>query len=189
MVAQRAMVPHAGRLNPSIPRHPKEAAILILLFPSEGQIQTVFISRARHDSDVHSGQISFPGGQLESGDADHEACARRETHEEIGVKIPKKHLIGRLSPLYIPVSNFLVTPIMASIPYTPQFIPERKEVQSIVPTPLAHLLDVNTMAVKDMTISSGQKVPNVPFYQVDEHKIWGATAMILSECLYLMREL
>lgn len=189
MQAQGRMAPHPGRISPAIPKHARQAAILILLYPKGDQIQTVFINRARHHSDVHSGQISFPGGQLERTDANLEACAVRETQEEIGVEISGQSLIGRLSPLYIPVSNFLVTPIMASIPYIPEFLPDQTEVQAILPVPMAHLLDAQNLGVMDMELSSGRKVIDVPFFQVQERTIWGATAMILSECLHLVREL
>ena len=183
------MAPHSGRISPLIPENVRQAAILILLFPVADKIQTVFISRALHHSDVHSGQVSFPGGQLELQDAHLEACAVRETQEEIGVEVSGQNIIGRLSPLYIPVSNFLVTPIMASIPYTPEFVPDRLEVESILPVPMTHLLDAENLGMMDMELSSGRKVTNVPYFMVEERTIWGATAMILSECLHLVREL
>ncbi len=187
-LAHMQMAPHEGRLHHNVPQHAKQAAVLILLYPHDQQVHTVFISRTRHQNDVHSGQISFPGGRQDPSDLDLEDCALRETKEEIGLATERSAILGRLSPLYIPVSNFLVTPMMAALEEVPDFTPEPLEVQSILPIPMEQLLDERSLASKDMVLSSGRVIRKVPYFAVGSQVIWGATAMILSECLQLIRE-
>lgn len=164
----------------------KQAAILILLFPVNGAIHIAFIKRSIYDG-PHSGQISFPGGVFEKEDVNLSNTALRESMEEIGI-IPKEiHLLGNLSKLQIPVSLFEVMPFVGYSKSTPRFVIDPKEVQEIILIPLFKLADKNIIS-NELRVLGNTKY-SIPFYKYNGHKIWGATAMILSEFLQIMEEL
>jgi 8-oxo-dGTP pyrophosphatase MutT (NUDIX family) len=108
----------------------KASAVLIVLFREHKQTKIVFILRSVYEG-VHSGQISFPGGQKEDTDKDMVDTALRETKEEIGIEIGRENIIGKLSNLYIPNSNFCVEPYIAFIDKLDKLIPDDIEVQHI----------------------------------------------------------
>lgn len=169
-----------GKLE--IPPDVKRAAVLALFYPGDdGTATLVFIKRAEYPG-VHSGQISFPGGAYEPGDHDLIATALRETAEEIGVG--KKHIevIGQLSDLYIPPSNFLVTPVVGYALRRPDFIPDPQEVSRILEISVNRLMDKNCILEKEIEVFPAMKL-KVPCYYINGNVIWGATAMILSELI------
>ncbi len=182
------MAAYRGRLTFNPSPDARRAAVLILLFPSEEQVSTVFIERVEHINDKHSGQISFPGGSLEPGDSSVEDCALRESHEEIGVDPSSVNILGRLSPLYIPVSNYQVTPVIGMTNSTPSFFPEAREVSSILPVSVQTFTQPDVIKRMDMKVQAGITLKNVPYYNVKSRVIWGATAMIMSEFLQLIRD-
>jgi 8-oxo-dGTP pyrophosphatase MutT (NUDIX family) len=146
----------------------------------------VFIERVSNKKDDrHSGQISFPGGKLEDSDPSPAFAALRETEEEIGVEMNKVNLLGKLTDLYIPVSNFLVYPFVGFMEEEPVFRRQESEVASIVESPLDHLLTPETRGVTHLSIQNGLTIPDVPYFDVDGHVVWGATAMMLNEFLEL----
>jgi len=157
------------------------AAVLILLYPVGHEIQLVFMKRNEYDG-PHSGQVSFPGGAWETEDLSLEQTAIRETREEIGVA-GDIEILGALTPLHIPVSNFMVSPFVGWIDETPEFLPDRSEVQYVIEVSLRELLDP-AMRDSETLYHHGRPV-EAPFYRVGLDKIWGATAMILSEFLQL----
>jgi 8-oxo-dGTP pyrophosphatase MutT (NUDIX family) len=164
-----------------IPEDVRKAGVLVLFYPSNGNINLVFIKRAEYPG-VHSGQVSFPGGGRETGDKDIVATALREAEEEIGVA---RHIVvpvGTLTDLFIPPSNFLVTPVVGYTHDRPDFKPDPAEVDQILEVPLSTLLDKDTRQEKDITIFPAINL-NVPCYYADGHVIWGATAMMLSELI------
>jgi 8-oxo-dGTP pyrophosphatase MutT (NUDIX family) len=160
---------------------PLHAAVLILLYPVDGEMHVVFMKRNEYDG-PHSGQVSFPGGAREAQDLSLEQTAIRETREEIGIE-EDLEILGALTPLHIPVSNFLVFPFLAWLEKTPVFFPDRSEVQYLIEVPLKELLDP---AIRESeTIYHHGKTIEAPYYRVGKEKIWGATAMMLSEFLVL----
>ena len=171
--------------NPMMPLA-RRSAVLVLLFPDQGQLKTVFIKRSVYNG-VHSGQISFPGGQYETTDDSFEATALRETKEEIGVPGDKIQLIGRLTDFYIPPSNFLVKVYVGYTPQKPEYIPDKKEVQSVVEVNVEDLYDGNNITQKEFYSTSRNGVVNAPTYVISGVEIWGATAMIVSELLDVLR--
>ena len=174
-----------NNLNNIIPLA-KNSAVLILLFPENGKLKTVFIRRSVYDG-VHSGQISFPGGKVETTDKDFEATALRETFEEIGVKPEAIEIIGQLTDFYISPSNFLVKVFAGYTLQKPAFIPDKKEVQSILEVDIDEFFDSNNIAEKEFYSTSRKTAVFAPCYLVNGLEIWGATAMMLSEMLDILK--
>jgi len=156
-----------------------KAGVMLLLYRRRRSWHMVLI---RRPSTVlyHKDQISFPGGQLEQGE-NFEQAALRETWEELGVHSDQIRIIGSLTPLYIPPSNFCIYPVVAAAGGTLSFKPHPEEVAEIIEVPLGHFLDARSLRRETWTIG-GQPV-DVPFYAFKGHKIWGATAMVLAEFL------
>jgi 8-oxo-dGTP pyrophosphatase MutT (NUDIX family) len=164
--------------------NPKIAAVLALIYPDENQYKTVFIKRQVYRG-VHSGQISFPGGKRESSDDSLKITALRETEEEIGVPKSNVYVIGALSKLYIPPSNFLVHPYVGFLAKKPTFLASEKEVSEILSVELQQF---NKKEVQQTTnIKVGQTEIACPCYKIDDNIIWGATAMIVSELVEITK--
>jgi 8-oxo-dGTP pyrophosphatase MutT (NUDIX family) len=171
---------------PRIPGHDaRVAAVLILLYPVKGSVHTVFMQRPDYNG-VHGGQISFPGGKKELSDKDIIATALREANEETGVPVSAVSVIGKLTPLFIPVSNMLVTPVVAWTKEKPHFRHQAEEVVFLFDAELRRFLDPSIIKIKPMVIR-GEPI-DVKYYDYDGNVIWGATAMILNELLTIIRE-
>ena len=159
---------------------PKRAAVMILLRPdSRGQLHIVLTLR-QPQLRGHAGQVSFPGGAQESVDSDLQATAARETCEEIGICGDSLRPLGCLPRLYIPASNYEVTPIVASCPPEACFAPNPDEVAEVFCFALEDMLRDSFKRDERRTIRGHDVF--VPYYAVAGHKVWGATAMLLSEC-------
>jgi 8-oxo-dGTP pyrophosphatase MutT (NUDIX family) len=169
-----------------VPENVKKAGVLALFYPYDGSIYLVLIKRNEYPG-VHSGQISFPGGGWEDCDKDLIDTALRETEEEIGVNRNAVIPIGKLTDLFIPPSNFLVTPIVGYSHVRPDFKPDPAEVERILEIPLDSLLDLKTRQEQEITIYPAVKL-KVPCFYVDEYVIWGATAMMISELIDLINQ-
>lgn len=167
------------------PDSAKASAVMIVLFQENNQIKILFILRSLYDG-VHSGQISFPGGQKEETDNDLLETAMRETLEEVGLQIDNKNVIGKLSDFYIPNSNFIVAPFVAFIDQIDSLIPDCTEVQEIYKIPLLELLDEKTIQLKEVLTRKNQSL-NAPCFFINGLKIWGATAMILNELVEVIK--
>jgi 8-oxo-dGTP pyrophosphatase MutT (NUDIX family) len=173
--------------DPYQPRHDtKIAATLMLIYPDENQrLHFPLIVRPENQG-VHSGQVSFPGGRFEEEDQDFITCAIREAEEEIGVKIDKSHVIGEMSKIYIPPSNFLVYPVLAALPSRPNFVNSPFEVSQLLEVPINFLEDTASQKIKK-AVFKGLEL-DVPYYDFFGQDVWGATAMILSEFLEIWRK-
>jgi len=164
----------------------RNSAVLILIFPVNRKLKTVLIQRSVYEG-VHSGQISFPGGKYEKSDKDFKATALRETFEEIGVEPEKIEIIAQLSDFYIPPSNFLVKVFVGYSSQKPVFTPDHKEVQSILEVDIDDFYDSRNIAEKEFYSTSGHTTINAPCYLVNGMAIWGATAMMLSELIDILK--
>jgi 8-oxo-dGTP pyrophosphatase MutT (NUDIX family) len=164
-----------------------KSSVLILLYPEEEKIKTVVMLRPAYNG-VHSGQISLPGGKWEISDIDMATTALRETYEEIGVHPSTIRLLGQLSPLYIPPSNYLVFPYIGISDNKPEFLKDPSEVQEIIEIDIAELLNKDTCTKRRLPFNDGSSL-EVPCYTFSETIIWGATAMILSEFIALLESI
>ncbi len=156
----------------------KHSAILFLIFPENEKFYTCLIKRPA-SMRYHPGQLAFPGGKVEKGDLSPQMAAIRETEEEVGVGPGSYLIIGKLSDLYIPVSNFIIHPYLAWADRKPDFFANYSEVEDIVLFPLHDFMENEHIEQTQMTTSFG--MTNVPYYSCYSEKVWGATAMILSE--------
>lgn len=170
---KKAQKPDIESLNP------RKSAVLILLFPSENSIRTLFIQRPVYDG-VHSGQVAFPGGKFDETDRDLQETALRETYEEIGIPPNEIQVFGKLTDLYIPPSNFIVSPYIGFIDKQPEFVINAYEVQRVIDVDLFSLNEEAIVTEKTITHSSGFTI-KAPCYEIEELTIWGATAMMISE--------
>lgn len=162
-----------------------KAAVLLYFYENEGQLNLTLIKRTTYDG-PHSGQISFPGGKPESVDSSLWETAKREFEEELGVTISLNESFLTLSPVYIPPSNFLVTPFVFVAKMRPFFQIDSREVAlqlDISLNELIHLKIKQRPLLEDI-----HKGVIVPCYTYKEHMIWGATAMILSEFICFLKE-
>ncbi|MGH2538513.1 MAG: NUDIX hydrolase [Candidatus Promineifilaceae bacterium] len=182
--AQRRMspVPRAGRPAEK-PGRPRLAAVLVLLYNRARQTHLVLTVR-RDDLAYHAGQVSFPGGRRE-GKESLAQTALREAQEEIGLDPAALTLVGELTPLYIPPTDYEVHPFVAWHPGRPAFRPQPGEVAGILETPLGLLLNPATRRQERWNVRGVEL--EVPFYAIEGYQAWGATAMILSELLARLR--
>jgi 8-oxo-dGTP pyrophosphatase MutT (NUDIX family) len=166
----------------------RDAGVLILLYPYTKQDAELYLAliRRREYPGVHSGQISFPGGRREAGET-LQSTALRETKEELGVSTDGLKIIGQLSSLYTPPSNFCIYPFVAFNPFRPEFRPEPREVAEVIEVSLTKLVDPAVFKVETWHFEKYGK-RRIPFFEIKGHKIWGATAMILSEFLTLLND-
>lgn len=172
--------------NPSIPTDARVACVLNLLHRSEEGWHTVLIQRSANPRDRHGGQVSFPGGSWEEGDGGLANVALREAEEEVGVPAQQIEILGQLTDLYIPVSNFLVHPFVGILHGTATFSPQPGEVDLVLTPALSTFQTPENRKKTDLTLHQGITLKDVPYFDVDGRVVWGATAMILSEFLELL---
>ena len=159
--------------------NPKKAAVMMLFYPKMTQTHLALILRTSYNG-VHSSQIAFPGGKVEPEDLNLTETAIRETHEEIGVHPMHINVIRAFTEVYIPPSNFMVYPFMGYSQTELDFALQEDEVAGIVELPLVDFLNDNNVVSNTMKTSYAGDI-EVPGFKVQEHFIWGATAMMMSE--------
>lgn len=183
--AQRRLAPQPvqdGWSPEHTPETARHAAVLLLVYDGPGG--PALPLTLRHATlPSHAGQVSLPGGAL-GHDESPEAAAVRETHEEIGIAPESIHVLGRLSTLWVPVSNFVITPIVGVATAPPTFHLRETEVEALIEAPLARLLDAGS--IQWTWRQRGDERIAVPYFDVGGHAVWGATAMILSEFTCLL---
>ncbi len=183
--SQLKMMPkhHQGNLPAGKNAETKTSAVLLLLFPEDALYKLVFIKRSE-DGGKHSGQIAFPGGKTEPGDANIQETALREAEEEIGIRREDIAQIKPLTALFIPVSNYMVYPFVGISKSKPDFSINKREVQQLYFADIKSLLNAacikKTFKVRNRTVTA-------PFFIFDEFELWGASAMMLSEFIDLLK--
>jgi 8-oxo-dGTP pyrophosphatase MutT (NUDIX family) len=184
----------AMRMAPQNPNHQsvaaarergsREGAVLILLYPHENELYLVLTVRSSLLR-THSGQISLPGGRIESGESAMDT-ALRETEEELGIPTTDIEVLGALTEVYIPPSNYCLAPFVGVIATRPAFQPNAEEVAALIELPVRHLLDTTNHFVEEWMIEGAAR--QIPYFGFNDYKIWGATAIILSEFVVLWEQ-
>jgi len=162
-----------------------KAGVLVLFYPWKKRLHLVLTKRTPSVL-FHQGQISFPGGRQDQGES-LQQTALREAREELRIEPSQIRILGELTPIYIPPSNYCMYPIVAATDKRPDFQPSSHEVAEVIEVPLNHLLDPQNMRREVWTIMGIEA--DVPFYFFKGYKIWGATAMVLAELIELLRSL
>ena len=165
----------------------RPAAVLVPLYQRDGRDYLLFTERTAH-LEHHAGEISFPGGGYDAGDADLSMTALRETEEEIGVLRNSVKVIGQLSQLYIPPSNFNVQPVIAYTNNIPDFILEENEVDSVLEIDIEDFVNKQNIQHKKVLTRNNLRV-SVICYFIQNEIIWGASAMIISEFVEVLKKI
>jgi len=178
-VAQKEMlaIPRVDVQFPKSEEHAIPSAVLILLYQDKDDIRFFLTERTEHVQH-HKGQISLPGGSWEEGEHLHET-AMREAEEEIGVPMDDIDVITELTPLFVKVTGYIIHPFVGTINYIPKLVIHEGEVNDDFSVSLKELLNPDTKKIELWTIRNTPV--DVPFFQFGKYKVWGATAMILSE--------
>lgn len=169
------------------PATARAASVLALCYPVDGALHLLFIQRTSPPGDRHGGQISFPGGRADDDDESAAATALREVWEEVGVDPDPIELVGELTPLYIPISNYLVNPFVGYLAERPRLIPQVTEVARTLELPLAEFFRESVVEYRNKKLYNGMILKDVPHWVIGEESIWGATAMIVGELIALGR--
>ena len=188
--AQATMAPPGRERFPAAPANARHAAVLALLHQKHGEWYLLFIQRTNPPGDHHGGQISFPGGSVDPGDTSAMDTALREAEEEVGLDRSQVEVLGQLTPLYIPVSNFRVDPVVGvwGAAAGAKYRLQEAEVQRTLELPVTEFLRGGARKVRDRKTSRGLLLKSVPYYDVAGEQIWGATSMITAELLALLRK-
>jgi 8-oxo-dGTP pyrophosphatase MutT (NUDIX family) len=189
--AQYRMAPsHRPRLMKEeiIQLNPRISGVMLLLYEKNGLLKIVFTQRKIYEG-VHSGQMSFPGGKKEMQDDSLIETALRETFEEVGVSKEKIKVIGNLSELYIPPSNFLVQPTIGFAGSVSAFVPQQNEVEKVVEIDVDFFLKKQNINLQTEIKLFNGSVVRAPAYIYNEHIIWGATAIMLSEFTFIVEKI
>lgn len=187
-LAHADAAPLPARLREKPAEDHAEASVMILIMDGEEGPFFPLITRQAHPRDPHKGQVSLPGGKKDPADPNLAFTALRETQEEIG--LPSRHIriVGPLSPLYIPVSKFMVNPFIGWYDGPHDFRIEEAEVQSLLKCSLAELRNPGLYTHREMQTSYSKSI-RVSGFELEGAWVWGATAMILKEFSWILQEL
>ncbi|MFN0202246.1 MAG: NUDIX hydrolase [Bacteroidia bacterium] len=185
---QMQMAPGIRAKTYQIPDNARRGAILALIYPHQDELHTVLMKRTE-DGHTHSGQVSFPGGSVEKNDTSYTHTALREAEEELGIPADKVEVLGAMSELYIPPSNFMVYPTLGFMAERPNFVTQASEVAYVIEVPLRYLLQEEIKMVQKVPMSGNHKlIMDAPCYLIDNHIVWGATAMMIAEFNQLIKD-
>lgn len=175
---QNEMAPSYRNDYNSKNKKPIESSVLLLFFEKENEAYLTLMKRSSKLRN-HSGQISFPGGKWDKTDKSAMQTSLRETKEELGIDTDNIYILGTLTPLYIPISNFMVYSFVGYINEQPVFKPNPTEVDEVISFPVKELFNENSLMKESWT--KNDKLFTRPYFSFNEYKIWGATSMIMNE--------
>lgn len=190
LAAQERMMGRVVTMPLTVPENARPSAVLCLLYPVDDELHVLLMKR-REDKTAHSGQVSFPGGSYDETDADLRATALREAQEEVGIMSSDVEILGQLTSLYIPVSNFNVYPFVGYAKQRLEYNLSHNEVAYTLEVPLKDLLHADRKTVTEVI---SPKFPDVKrkvnaYVLHDNTIIWGATAMMISELEAVLGEI
>jgi 8-oxo-dGTP pyrophosphatase MutT (NUDIX family) len=164
----------------------REGAALLLVYPVDGNPHVLLTVRGAALR-RHTGQVSFPGGAVDPYES-FESAALREAAEEVAIAPASVRVVGRLTPLHIPVSGYRLHPVVGVVDARPEFVASEWEVARILEVPIDDLRDPENIKREWQTREANGKSYEVeiPYFHVEGYKVWGATAMALSEFLALI---
>jgi len=165
----------------------KESAVGLILYEDKDDLNVVLTQRPIYDG-FHGGQVCFPGGKKDYSDKELLETAIREAEEEIGLNANNFDLLGHLTPVFIPVSNHNVQPFVLHYKQPPLFIPNEREVAEIFTFPVQELFKNDIIKRIDITMQNNVTLKDVPYFNIHEKIVWGATAMILNEFRWLINK-
>lgn len=166
----------------------RESAVAIILFEKESQLHFTLIQRPNYNG-AHSGQMAFPGGKQDKSDLSLIHTAKRESREEIGVREEDLNEVGALTPIFIPVSKFRVSPFIFWWEGSHAFVADQREVDEIIEVPLFELLEDDRIKKSQFKVGGGVTLNDIPFFDLANKRVWGATAIILSEFRAVLQHL
>jgi 8-oxo-dGTP pyrophosphatase MutT (NUDIX family) len=181
--AQFKMAHITRRMHVSAPPDARKAGVMVLFFPKNDAWNLIFIERNQNDRDHHGGQIGFPGGKFEPEDEILLNTALREAEEEVGIAQKEINVLGNLTSLYIPVSNFEVFPFVGYLNHPPEYRLQKEEVNAVIEAPLSHFQHPEVVRTTSIRIATHLTLRHVPYFDIGGRVLWGATAMILNELL------
>jgi 8-oxo-dGTP pyrophosphatase MutT (NUDIX family) len=180
LVAVREMDGTVAVRQPTNGALPRQSAVLLLLYPHQEQLWLPLTVRS-HTLARHRGEVSLPGGSADPADPDLVTTALRETQEELGIATTTICVLGNLTPFYIPASNFELLPVVGYIGQLPPLVPNPAEVAQVLHIPLALLADRRIVQQEVWQLHERQM--RVEYFAIQGYKVWGATALLLSELI------
>lgn len=156
----------------------REAGVLALFYPDDTGAPHLLLTLRPEAMNKHAGQVAFPGGRREPGET-LEETALRETEEEVLIPADNVDVLGELTSLYIPPSNFCVHPFVGVIDYTPHMDVRTEEVAKVFGVTPSWLTARDARLIKTMHVGGADR--DVPYFDFHGHVVWGATAMMLAE--------
>jgi len=167
--------------------HARKSAVLILFY-GEGEALKMIVIRRSNYVGVHGGQIAFPGGRYEEEDGDVRITALREIEEEIGISRDKIEVLGRLSDIYVPPSNFLISVFVGYLREKPVYTIQEREVAEVIEIPFVEFFKADLIKQKEFLVSSTNEASKAPYFDVTNAEIWGASAMVIHELLDVLQK-
>lgn len=163
----------------------KKSAVMILLFHENEKLKVVFIRRGMYVG-IHAGQIAFPGGRYEEFDQQVENTAFREIEEEIGIQRHEIEILGRLTDIYVPPSNFLISIFVGYIAKKPNYIIDEREVAEVIEVDFDVFFTEGIIAQKAFQIPTTIETVQAMYYKLPNADLWGASAMVMTELIDAM---
>ena len=167
--------------------NPKKAAVTALFYPNNNGKTCFLLTLRANYNGTHSSQISFPGGKYEKKDGSLKNTALRETFEEVGIPINDISIFKQMTDVFIPPSNFIVTPFLGYLGYLPNFT-KNHEVEELITISVKDLLNDSFISTTIMSTSYAKNI-EVPCFLLNNYVVWGATAMMLNEIKELLNNI
>ncbi|NNE03278.1 MAG: CoA pyrophosphatase [Eudoraea sp.] len=168
-------------------KNPKKAGVMALFYPDHDDLTNLLLILRRRYPGVHSNQVGLPGGKIEKQDKDLLATALRETFEEVGARPEDVNVIRSISEVYIPPSNFEVTPYIGLYPKMHPFVIQESEVAELIEIRLDDFMDDTKVITQTLNTSYAKNI-EVPAFELNGYTVWGATAMMLNEIRELFKQ-